>query len=755
MIQGFLSDATTEAPTEEVGQEASDSDSDDFDMTCYDDDGQPLVDDAGQTLIPFDPELTYEEEESIWLCAFAGTYREVRGQLQATRIGRDQKVVKTKGSSKGPPRKKTFFKPGSAPKRANPEKPTAFKKKVGGTTKRGTTSDLKKRTKCFRCGKLGHMARDCKSDPKSSVSKPKGSGAFFQFQQSPAAYLFTGMTQAYEGGRYTEQSSLNEVVAAIYTAAFAGLVTRPCHALVDTGAQEGVVGLWQMQRWMICLALLYRLQPRFIEHPHIEAGGIGGSAKVLAVCEMPAGIGGVIGLTRWTVLEEPSLEARVPPLLPIKFLKAMDCAHYPKDKLLAMRAAQVEVELDELPTEHQSALMMDFGSDGWNPPDAVLAEFGGENPYELGQTIGQEPVDSRLDINQLLQFQNQYISFAELQDLSIKSVQMQFPSRPIPEAPLVSDSRPVPQATEAVPHISNSFTGFQEDDHNNRINTSLDNKLDQSYHNQVTSITDKSTSLSKFSLVPSLLSPKQRRNGSKWPKDTWSRKPGCWIRHHNRPRRALFLPTGTVDGPNASILSCRRLTRVDVPGAREPEDIRDDWLEGQDKQLYRRWTGCTVFFLRGSAETEASDCKPLPEQRNLSSSDGALDSLDSLVTPMLDVLLGTSRRDKIDTPPTNKQSPIVDHAIAKAEYDMERQEQQLDYRIRVALHPHLLECESSGNYVSESTAILAQEHLAKPELSPSATEAEATGDVGDCGAGDSSLDGEVQGRGASDFGVPQ
>ena len=119
------------------------------------------------------------------------------------------------------------------------------------------------------------------------------------------------------------------------------------------------------------------------------------------------------------------------------------------------------------------------------------------------------------------------------------------------------------------------------------------------------------------------------------------------------------------------------LPRVDVPGAREPEDIRDDWLEGQDKQLYRRWTGCTVFFLRGSAETEASDCQPLPEQRDLSSSDGALGSLDSLVTPMLDVLLGTSRRDKIEHPPPNKQSPVVDHAIAKAEYDMERQEQQL------------------------------------------------------------------------------
>ena len=40
--------------------------------------------------------LIYEEEEYIFLCAFAGTYREVRGHLQATRVGRDQKVIKRK-----------------------------------------------------------------------------------------------------------------------------------------------------------------------------------------------------------------------------------------------------------------------------------------------------------------------------------------------------------------------------------------------------------------------------------------------------------------------------------------------------------------------------------------------------------------------------------------------------------------------------------------------------------------------------------
>ena len=51
------------------------------------------MDEEGELLIPFDPELVYDETSACFLTAYAGSYREVRGQLQATRVGRDQKVV--------------------------------------------------------------------------------------------------------------------------------------------------------------------------------------------------------------------------------------------------------------------------------------------------------------------------------------------------------------------------------------------------------------------------------------------------------------------------------------------------------------------------------------------------------------------------------------------------------------------------------------------------------------------------------------
>ena len=80
-------------------EQVDSDDEDDYDMSMFDDDGYPIVDTAGDTLVPFDPEKTYEEDDAFFLCAFAGTYREVRGQLQATRVGREQKVVKPKFNS--------------------------------------------------------------------------------------------------------------------------------------------------------------------------------------------------------------------------------------------------------------------------------------------------------------------------------------------------------------------------------------------------------------------------------------------------------------------------------------------------------------------------------------------------------------------------------------------------------------------------------------------------------------------------------
>ena len=98
----FLAEGEYHEDQEPESWEDEDDSDDNYDMACYDDDGLPLVDSSDNVLIPFDPEKEYTEEDAIFLVAFAGTYREVRGQLQATRVGRDQKyAAKQKGKGKG------------------------------------------------------------------------------------------------------------------------------------------------------------------------------------------------------------------------------------------------------------------------------------------------------------------------------------------------------------------------------------------------------------------------------------------------------------------------------------------------------------------------------------------------------------------------------------------------------------------------------------------------------------------------------
>ena len=73
-------------------------------------------------------------------------------------------------------------------------------------------------------------------------------------------------------------------------------MTSPCHALIDTGAQEATIDLWHYQRWVACLALRFGLQPVHLPiAEQCEAGGIGGSARIIGICEIPLGFGGLNG----------------------------------------------------------------------------------------------------------------------------------------------------------------------------------------------------------------------------------------------------------------------------------------------------------------------------------------------------------------------------------------------------------------------------------------------------------------------------
>ena len=112
------------------------------------------------------------------------------------------------------------------------------------------------------------MPRDCKSSqpsvPKGKDFKDIGNRTFSIFQNPVCGKQadFTSMMVDSNGpvsadSRCHTHSSIDrrsEFCMCIFTAYptdFSGLGTSPCHGLIDTGAQDGVVGIWDLQRWVV------------------------------------------------------------------------------------------------------------------------------------------------------------------------------------------------------------------------------------------------------------------------------------------------------------------------------------------------------------------------------------------------------------------------------------------------------------------------------------------------------------------------
>ena len=658
-------------PEEETVEDDSE---DDFDQNLYDDDGLPLANAEGETLIPFEPERVYEEEEAIYLCSFAGTYREVRGQLQATRVGREQKVFNKvkkghlKGDGKGQ-RNRPFFKPGQKPRATFPDKRTVFKDKVGGKVSRGPPKEMMKRVKCFRCGKQGHMSRDCKSGAVSSGSKPPHdtpSRSFFQFQSSPVSELFSAfsatnhLTTVASNTQVTLAETECEKVVHVkkdkdrfsistFYAMFFGLMTSPCHGLIDTGAQDGTIGLWHFQRWVCCLALEFGLQPVFLPMPErCEAGGIGGQAKVVGLCDMPTGIAGINGITRWAILDEPDDSQKVPPLLPNKLFKALDAVIEPKHSRMTLRDYNAAAYVEELSSEHHTTPLVAFDDHGWELPEDVLAEYGDENPFRWhpkSNASAHQAQDERLRVEFIVDKAETYVSKPDLQKL-----------------------RQCQGRVQAIP--IESYMSYV-------VATPID-------------ASKESPSMSKCVVA----------NETSWPKDTWKKGPGCWIRVHNKPRKAMFIPTGTKDGPPVSELLGSRSTKVQYVDSESREVINDEWLTGAQRCLPTRWTGCTIFQTRVVSPSNEDSSSEKPSSR--------YSNLGPYVGKMFDVLFSGAQDeqppdDKPDTTsPRRKGKPVEVAKVEDEFHDCEDHIQAtLDYRTKIALHPELLECAS---YVEENSS---------------------------------------------------
>lgn len=293
----------------------------------------------------------YDEEDLQHALA---TYQEVRKAIRDQRTNRQ-----SWGKGKG---KDTRRFPGP------------FKNRSDAGARRIHVDMLKLRTKCARCGQVGHWAKECQGQPdtyaknraaSSGASTMSGKSGFFSASvEKGASVLWEGHGNAVITlGRFLRKA---EKVVEVQEKQFCGIATQPELGVVDTAAQSGLIGEEALNRLQVALHE-HGLKVAWRDRK-AQARGVGGEAQVVGVAEVPLGIGGICGVLECTVVRE-----NVPLLLPVKLLRELGAQIDLFNNKMCLNKFGVQVSMEVMPSGHATTSVMDFGSQGWSLPDEAKA----------------------------------------------------------------------------------------------------------------------------------------------------------------------------------------------------------------------------------------------------------------------------------------------------------------------------------------------------------------------------------------------
>ncbi len=389
------------------------------DEAYYETEEGDVLDDENAIYVEFDDEEKIWEEDEAQLAL--ATYQEVRKAINAQQKGRQ--YYGKGGSGKGGK--------GKGAKRGSDGYSDYYKNR-----RRISVEELKLKTKCGRCGLVGHWAKECKNPPdlrgrqfaanshgsvgsapssaaQSHSSKTQSTSAqqswYLEIGDAAGSFDSLGKVffeECYGENAFKEGLCVNpkvrddrfgvsdqvellghEVRAGVKRCFekpasnvavhyFVGLTTNPTYGVVDTAAQDGLIGNAALERLKGGLADC-GLRVAWTSK-QAKAHGVGGQAKVLGIVALPLGIAGTTGILEVTVVE-----GEVPLLLPIKLLRQLKAVIDLQHFCIEFTELSRTVALSSLSSGHIAIEVLDFGPGGFSLPSQACHHGYAEADFRL------------------------------------------------------------------------------------------------------------------------------------------------------------------------------------------------------------------------------------------------------------------------------------------------------------------------------------------------------------------------------------
>ena len=161
-------------------------------------------------------------------------------------------------------------------------------------------------------------------------------------------------------------------------AVFVGVTHFGEEAIVDTAAQDGVIGSTAFKQLRAKLRK-FGIRPIKVPGKVPECVGVGGSAKALGVFDIPIGVANVSGVLRTTVLQDG--ESTIPFLLPVTFHEVTSARIDFDRNTLSLKHGST-TPMRRLESGHRAVRVLDFKDGVWEPPMSFFKD-GGVDPFRI------------------------------------------------------------------------------------------------------------------------------------------------------------------------------------------------------------------------------------------------------------------------------------------------------------------------------------------------------------------------------------